>query len=133
MNHVVLGGDSIFDNAAYLQGSPDFITHLDSILLPDWEATLRVVDGSISTGVIGQLHNIPKTTTHLIVSAGGNDSLSRADILQRPATSVASAVEQWAVIRSEFQEKYHRLLKWLLAFKKPLAVCTVSEPNFLTR
>ena len=91
MNHVVLLGDSIFDNAAYVHGSPDVITHLNSILPQDWKATLLAVDGSISTDVIGQIRKIPESATHLIVSAGGNDGLSRADILQRPATSVASA------------------------------------------
>jgi hypothetical protein len=91
MNHVVLLGDSIFDNAAYVHGSSDVITHLKSIQPQDWKATLLAVDGSISTDVIGQIRKIPESATHLIVSAGGNDGLSRADILQRPATSVASA------------------------------------------
>ena len=54
MNHVVLLGDSIFDNAAYVYGSSDVITHLNSILPQDWKATLLAVDGSISTDVIGQ-------------------------------------------------------------------------------
>jgi len=130
MNHVVLLGDSIFDNAAYVHGSPDVISHLNSILPPEWKATLLAVDGSISTDVIGQIRKIPETATHLVVSAGGNDGLSRADILQRPATSVASAVEQLAAIRAEFQEKYRRMLNSLLALKKPLAVCTVYDPNF---
>jgi hypothetical protein len=130
MNHVVLLGDSIFDNAAYVDGSPDVITHLNSILPQDWKATLLAVDGSISTDVIGQIRRIPETATHLIVSAGGNDGLSRADILQRPATSVAAAIEQLAAIRAEFQDKYRRMLNSLLALKKPLAVCTVYDPQF---
>ena len=130
MNHLVLLGDSIFDNAAYVRGGPDVITHLNSFLPQDWRATLLAVDGSISTDVIGQIRKIPETATHLIVSAGGNDGLSRADILQRPATSVASAVEQLAAIREEFQDKYLRMLNSLLALKKPLAVCTVYDPNF---
>ena len=130
MNHVVLLGDSIFDNAAYVYGSPDVITHFNSILPQDWKVTLLAVDGSISTNVIGQIRRIPESATHLVVSAGGNDGLSKADILQRPATSVASAVEQLATIRTEFQDKYRRMLNSLLALKKSLAVCTVYDPNF---
>jgi hypothetical protein len=130
MNHVVLLGDSIFDNAAYVHGDRDVITHLKSILPPDWKATLLAVDGSISTDVIGQIRKIPGTATHLIVSAGGNDGLSRADILQRPATSVASAVEQLAALRSEFSHNYRHMLNSLLALKKPLAVCPIYDPNF---
>jgi hypothetical protein len=79
MNHVVLLGDSIFDNAAYVHGSPDVITHLNSILPLDWKASLLAVDGSISTDVIGQIRKIPESATHLVVSVGGNDGLSRAD------------------------------------------------------
>jgi pentose-5-phosphate-3-epimerase len=81
VKHIVLLGDSIFDNAAYVHGSPDVITHLNSILPQDWKATLLAVDGSISTDVIGQIRKIPESATHLVVSAGGNDGLSRADSL----------------------------------------------------
>ncbi len=88
------------------------------------------VDGSISTDVIGQIRKIPESATHLVVSAGGNDGLSRADILQRLAASATSAVEQLAAIRVEFRDKYHRMLNSLLGLKKPLAVCTVYDPNF---
>ncbi len=130
MNHVVLLGDSIFDNGNYVHGGPDVITHINSILPQNWKATLLAVDGSISTDVIDQIRKIPESATHLVVSAGGNDGLSRADILQRPATSVASAVEQLAAIRSEFQDNYRGMLNPLLALKKPLAVCTVYDPNF---
>ncbi len=35
MNHVVLLGDSIFDNAAYVHGGADVTTHLKSILPQD--------------------------------------------------------------------------------------------------
>ena len=43
---------------------------------------------------------------------------------------MASAVEQLAAIRTEFQDKYRQMLKSLLALKKPLAVCAVYDPNF---
>ena len=82
MNHVVLLGDSIFDNAAYVHGSPDVIRHFNSILPQDWKATLLAFDGSISTDVIGQIRKIPESATHLVVGAGGNDGLSRADMIE---------------------------------------------------
>ena len=90
MNHVVLLGDSIFDNAAYVHGSPDVIKHLRAMLPPDWQATLLAVDGSVTTDVISQIKRTPVAATHLIVSAGGNDGLSRADVLRRPAASVCA-------------------------------------------
>ncbi len=86
MNHVVLLGDSIFDNAAYVHGGPDVIAHLKSILPQDWKATLLAADGAISIDVIGQIRKIPESATHLVVSAGGNDGLSRADTLRLAAS-----------------------------------------------
>jgi hypothetical protein len=130
MKHIVLLGDSIFDNAAYVHGGPDVIKHLDSILPRDWQATLLAVDGSVTTDVIDQIANIPASATHLVVSAGGNDGLSRADILQRPAGSVGDAVDQLASLRAEFCQNYRRMLSALLALKQPLALCTVYDPRF---
>jgi hypothetical protein len=80
--------------------------------------------------VITQIPKIPASATHLIVSAGGNDGLSRADILQRPARSVGHAVEQLASLRAEFCQNYRRMLSVLLALKLPLALCTVYDPRF---
>jgi hypothetical protein len=37
------------------------------------------VDGSVSTNLIDQIAEISASATHLIVSVGGNDGLSRAD------------------------------------------------------
>ena len=46
MPHLVLLGDSIFDNAAYTAGGPDVVTQLRAQLPPGWSATLAAVDGS---------------------------------------------------------------------------------------
>jgi hypothetical protein len=130
MNHIFLLGDSIFDNAAYVDGGPDVIRQLTAILPSDFKATLLAVDGSITTNVIDQITKIPTSATHLIVSAGGNDGLSRAEILQRPAGSVGAAVDQLASLRAEFHQNYRRMLNALLALKLPLALCTVYDPHF---
>ena len=130
MNHIVLLGDSIFDNAAYVNGGSDIIEHLRAILPHDWQATLLAVDGSVTTDVIRQIPKIPASATHLIVSVGGNDGLSRADILQRKARSVGDAVDQLAALRAEFHQNYRRMLTALLALKLPLALCTVYDPRF---
>ena len=130
MKHLVLLGDSIFDNAAYVPGGPDVIQQLKSILPRDWQATLLAVDGSVTTDVIDQIAEIPASATHLIVSVGGNDGLSRADILQRKARSVGDAVDQLATLRAEFCQNYRQMLRALLGVKLPLALCTVYDPRF---
>ncbi len=43
MNHIVLLGDSIFDNAAYVKDGLDVIAHLHQQIPPDWKASLRAV------------------------------------------------------------------------------------------
>jgi hypothetical protein len=128
--NIVLLGDSIFDNAAYVGGGPDVIEQLKSILPRDWQATLLAVDGSVTTDLIRQIPKIPASATHLIVSVGGNDGLSRADILQRKARSVGEAVDQLAALRTEFHQDYHEMLNALLRVKLPLALCTVYDPHF---
>jgi hypothetical protein len=130
MNHIILLGDSIFDNAAYVPGGPPVIAQLQSILPQGWQATLAAVDGSVTTSVIGQVARIPSSATHLIVSVGGNDGLSRASILQQPVASVVAAVEQLAALRAEFERNYRHMLDALLAVGKPLSVCTVYDPCF---
>jgi hypothetical protein len=130
MKNIVLLGDSIFDNAAYVNGGPDVIRQLTGILPSDFKATLLAVDGSVTTDVIKQIPKIPAPATHLMVSVGGNDGLSRAEILQRPARSVGEAVEQLASLRAEFQQSYRRMLAALLALEMPLALCTAYDPHF---
>ena len=99
MKHIVLVGDSIFDNTAYVDGGLDVLKHLRSLLPRDWQATLLAVDGSVTTDVITQIVRLPASATHLIVSAGGNDGLAKADILQRPAGTVGDAIDQLTAVR----------------------------------
>ena len=130
MKHIVLLGDSIFDNTVYVNGGPDVIKQLRSILPQDWQASLLAVDGSVTTDAITQIPLVPASATHLTVSAGGNDALSRADILERPVGSVGAAVDQLAALRAEFHQNYRRMLNALLALRLPLALCTVYDPHF---
>jgi hypothetical protein len=46
LEHVVLLGNSIFDNASYTKGLPDVVTHLRELLPPDAKASLLAVGGS---------------------------------------------------------------------------------------
>jgi hypothetical protein len=127
MNHIVLLGDSIFDNAAYVAGGPDVLTQLRERLPKNWQATLRAVDGAITTDVIAQLREVPPDASHLIVSAGGNDALGEAHFLEEPASSVAEAISRLASIRQSFDEKYRTMLDAVLKLKLPTALCTIYD------
>ena len=130
MTHVVLLGDSVFDNAAYVRGGDDVLAHLRRRAPEGWRATLLAVDGSVAAGVRGQLARLPGDATHLVVSAGGNDALRRADILQESARSAAEVLDRLAGVAEEFEADYRRMLGAVLAEGRPAAVCTVYYPRF---
>ena len=130
MTHIVLLGDSVFDNAAYVGSGIDVIHHLRSQIPSDWQATLRAVDGSITQSVYGQTLDLPPDTSHLILSVGGNDALQRANLLEAKAQSVADALNLLADAGAEFEYYYSRMLAAVLAIKLPTAVCTIYYPRF---
>src|SRR5438132_1237650 len=93
MTHLILLGDSIFDNGSYVPGQPDVIRQVRERLPAGWQATLKAVDGNVTTDVPRQLDHLPAGASHLVVSAGGNDALGQAGILMQPAQSVAESVD----------------------------------------
>src|SRR5947209_16352395 len=111
MKHIVLLGDSIFDNAAYVKGGPDVIAHLRRRIPPGWKATLRAVDGSVVGDVRRQAANLPSDATHLVVSAGGNDALMNADILRQRASSFAEVLNSLADVGGAFERQYRSMLE----------------------
>lgn len=129
MKHIVLLGDSIFDNAAYVKGGADVITQLRRRLPSGWKVTLLAVDGSLVADVRRQLANLPDDATHLVVSAGGNDALMNADILQQRASSFAEVLNRLADVSGEFERRYRDMLEGVLSLKRPTAVCTIYYPR----
>ena len=77
MRHVVLLGDSIFDNGTYVPGEDAVIDQLRAELPNDWEATLLARDGDVVADVATQLMELPDSATDLVVSVGGNDALGQ--------------------------------------------------------
>src|SRR5688572_12632539 len=82
MKQVVLLGDSIFDNEAYVGVGPDVIVQVGEALPSGWSATLAAVDGAITADVKTQLKTMPADATHLIVSAVGNDALQEKGLIE---------------------------------------------------
>jgi lysophospholipase L1-like esterase len=129
MTHVVLLGDSVFDNASYVGGGADVVTHLRALAPEGWRATLKAVDGSVVNHVAWQLETTPEDATHLIVSAGGNDALVNAGILGEGAESFAEVLERLADVAEAFESDYLRMLDELRSTGKPSAVCTIYYPR----
>jgi hypothetical protein len=129
MNHILLIGDSIFDNAAYVKKGLDVIASLRQQISPAWKASLRAVDGSLVENVREQILDLPEDTTHLIVSAGGNNAILQADILQQKAASSSEVLNMLADVAAAFEYQYSEMLQALLSLDKPTAVCTIYYPR----
>lgn len=127
MNRLVLLGDSIFDNAAYVRGGPDVVTQLGGVLPPGWSASLAAVDGAVTVSVPAQLTRLPRDATHLAVSVGGNDALGHSHVLGARAGTVGEALAALCGIADEFEEKYRDMLAAVLGRGLPTALCTIYD------
>jgi lysophospholipase L1-like esterase len=127
--HVVLLGDSIFDNHRYVTPGPDVVTQLRAQLSHQSSATLRAVDGAVTAGLSGQLRDIPPDATHLIVSIGGNDALQNADLLTQRVRNSAEALSAFAVRLTRFESSYRDAIGRVLARGVPTTVCTIYNGN----
>ncbi|MBG6185617.1 lysophospholipase L1-like esterase [Arthrobacter sp. CAN_A214] len=132
--HVVLLGDSIFDNKSYVGGGPDVVEQLREELTPGWKCTLLAVDDDVTTGVVRQVQLLPPGVTHLIVSVGGNDALGYTHLLQQKAGSVADALSILGDAQDQFAANYASMIRAVSAEGLPLALCTIydtppSDPN----
>lgn len=128
MPHVILLGDSIFDNARYVPGGPAVLEHLQRLLPADWRATLLARDGAVTTSLDRQVDHLPDDATHLVLSVGGNNALDHAGFIAgEPASSFVQVLTEMAEIRATFQREYQECLRQLLGRGLPLAVCTVYD------
>ena len=127
MAHVVLLGDSVFDNAAYVPGEPAVVDQLRAILPADWAVTLLAVDGHVTASVERQLEKAPVDATHFVVSCGGNDALGYLPVLEEQARSVADVLDRFTRIRTDFREKYRRMLRQVVAMERDVTVCTIYD------
>ncbi|WP_134496717.1 SGNH/GDSL hydrolase family protein [Microvirga pakistanensis] len=131
MNHVVLLGDSVFDNGAYVKpGEPDVLAQVQARLPESWRATSNAVDGAITAGVERQLAHVPSDASHLILSIGGNDALGASGILRESARSVAEVMSRIADVRDSFARSYRKMLDQVMSRRLPTALCTIYDGRF---
>jgi GDSL-like Lipase/Acylhydrolase family len=127
--HIVLLGDSILDNAAYVPGRrPAVIDQVRNRLPPGWSATLLAVDGSVIDDVYRQLDRLPPDASHLVLSVGGNDLLAEIGILQESVRTVGDGLRLLGEVRDRFESEYERLLSAIAGKRLRTAVCTIYNP-----
>ena len=127
MSHIVLLGDSVFDNAAYVGRGQEVLDKLRGHLEPGWQATLLARDGGVIADVRRQAERLPSDATHLVISAGGNDALGHVGVLGETVATIGEALARLAAIRREFQQHHREMLKSLLPLDLPTTICTIYD------
>jgi hypothetical protein len=127
MTHLVLLGDSIFDNRAYVGGGPAVIDQVRGIVPASWMVSLLAVDGDTSVQVSDQLVGLPSDCTHIVLSAGGNDAIGCLDIMGSTVSNVMGALGLLSKMLQVFDKNYSALITEVLALQKPLLVCTIYD------
>jgi hypothetical protein len=130
MKHVVLLGDSVFDNGAYVGSAPALVHQLHQLLPRGWAADLNARDGAVIAEVRYQLEKLPTGATHLAISVGGNDALTQTAVLEQKVSSVAGALEMLDDIRQNFRVAYATMLEGVLSLGLSSAVCTIYHPRY---
>ncbi|MDR3637937.1 MAG: SGNH/GDSL hydrolase family protein [Isosphaeraceae bacterium] len=130
MQHLVLLGDSIFDNAAYVPAGSALIQQLREYLPAHWQATLCARDGSVINDVHAQLDRLPEGATHLVISAGGNDLLSEVGVLGKPVRTVGEGLRLLVEVQVRFDRDYERMLQTIERLSLSTVVCTIYHPRF---
>ena len=128
--HVVLLGDSVFDNQRYVSGGGSVVELVRQEVPATTQVTLLASDGHTTRDISDQLKKLPDDATHLVLSIGGNDALGQSGILNRPATQSSEVFLALAEIRQSFERDYSRMLDQVTALNKPLVLCTIYDPRF---
>jgi hypothetical protein len=130
LSHIVLLGDSIFDNQAYVPGQPDVVKQVRAKLPAGWKASLLAVDGAVTRSVHQQIARLPGDATVLAVSVGGNDALRYSHLFSQSARSVAEALGRLADARDEFGRAYGEMVDAVSRRGLPMALCTIYDARF---
>jgi hypothetical protein len=127
MGHVILLGDSIFDNAAYVPGQPDVIQQVRAELPKEWSASLLARDGAVTRAIGKQLQKLPSDASYLVISGGGNDALNAAHILFENVRTVAEAVMKLSIVQEQFATDYRAMLDAVMERQLPTAICLIYD------
>eukprot|EP00026_Physarum_polycephalum_P013440 Phypoly_transcript_13840.p1 GENE.Phypoly_transcript_13840~~Phypoly_transcript_13840.p1 ORF type:complete len:262 (+),score=31.17 Phypoly_transcript_13840:149-934(+) len=136
--HVVLLGDSIFDNQVYVSNDynksvPGVLERRLKAINKDWKITHNAVDGAVMKSIDSQLASIPASTTHLFMSIIGNDCLHALAGLQVGGKwREISAIDHPAIlpILTRLVTQYEQTIVKVKKLGHPLTVCNLYAPRF---
>lgn len=130
MAHIVLLGDSIFDNAPYVPPGTEVQARLRALPRRPHRVSLLARDGSVMADMAAQvarLRELPVPADWLVVSCGGNDVLGLVGAMHGPVGTVLEAADLLAQWQAGFRQAYRDMLDLLLAQGIPVAVATIYD------
>eukprot|EP01063_Lacrimia_lanifica_P040076 TRINITY_DN8971_c0_g1_i2.p1 TRINITY_DN8971_c0_g1~~TRINITY_DN8971_c0_g1_i2.p1 ORF type:complete len:262 (+),score=69.02 TRINITY_DN8971_c0_g1_i2:40-825(+) len=130
--HVVLLGDSTFDNGRWVDG-PSVSEHMRDMLVNKERVTLCARDGALVAAVAGQMEAAPADATHFVVSVGGNDATGAATtVLTPPVANAGEAYDRMHHFVQEWEAAYAAAVEvWVaLARGRPVVLCSCYDPCF---
>ncbi len=123
--HIVLLGDSVFDNRRYVGDSPDVITYLRQMLPEGYTASLYAVDGDKILDIKTQIRNTPEDVTRFFISVGGNDALENIHLLSDDSLTGPETLKQLAQQADSFYGKYSQAIDAVLKYNRPTYLFTI--------
>ena len=131
MKHIILLGDSIFDNGSYVgQFDPDVAKQVKMEVGQANKVTLLATDGNVTDDISRQLRYLPEDASHLFISVGGNDALGQLASLAKPVDNVGEGFHEFFSIKAQFEKEYSNMLSNVLSMGIPTTVCTIYDPCF---
>lgn len=122
--HIVLAGDSIFDNDGYVLGEAGVIEQMRKSIPTAWSAHKIAVDGDCIRHVRDQLENLPTNCTDLIVSVGGNDARQHTSLLEQ-VRAPSDLLDLMSGPLKGFRVEYSEMLDALCKLSIKTHVCTI--------
>jgi len=122
--HIILAGDSIFDNDGYVLGEAGVIEQLRSSLPKQHSASKIAVDGDCIKHIKDQLQNLPSNATDIFISVGGNDARYYSDLLG----SISNEKDLYHILLEplkQFEASYEDMIEHALSTKLRIVVSTI--------
>ena len=130
MAAVCLLGDSIIDNKVYVgRNELSVKEHLEA--MSESMFNQIAVDGHTTKDVLNfQLNQLPKISTHKVLSIGGNDLLQQISFLKNKEALTTKEVMEQAVCKlAPIKKRYRTIVEKLSQDNSKLLLCTVYEGN----
>ncbi|MEP4198842.1 MAG: SGNH/GDSL hydrolase family protein [Aliishimia sp.] len=122
--HLVLAGDSIFDNDGYVLGQAGVIKQLRSSLPKTCSASKIAVDGDCIRHVKDQIAGLPENATDIIISVGGNDARFHSALL-KDITKPSNLSDLLIGPLAEFESDYASMLDAVQGTGLKTYICTI--------